>query len=174
MGEKKNWFARNRGFVFGFAVAVAILNILIFILVPQQTPVSVDQRVMEYALDDEDFAAAHTFTLTGTLTKSVIAKPSFTGTLCISGLDGLEEPVTLRLERDDGRWNAWFQDDYGQPLSLVQFGLYAFDADKTLDNLLVFLFPMEEASGHFLAPGAVNRHVALTRLYDYYPALCTK
>lgn len=174
MGEHKNWFARNKGFVFGFAVAVAILNILIFILLPQQTPVSVDQRVMEYALDDEDFAAAHTFTLTGTLTKSVIAKPSFTGTLCISGLDGLEEPVTLRLEREDGRWNAWFQDDYGQPLSLPQFGLYAFDADKTLDNLLVFLFPMGDGSGHFLAPGAASRPVAMTRLYTYYPAFRTK
>ena len=31
MGEHKNWFARNKGFVFGFAVAVAILNIVIFV-----------------------------------------------------------------------------------------------------------------------------------------------
>ena len=34
MGEHKNWFARNKGFVFGFAVAVAILNIVIFVLMP--------------------------------------------------------------------------------------------------------------------------------------------
>ena len=33
MGEHKNWFARNKGFVFGFAVAVAILNIVIFVLI---------------------------------------------------------------------------------------------------------------------------------------------
>ena len=172
MGEKKNWFARNRGFVFGFAVAIAILNILVLILLPQQTPIHIDQTVAEYDANDESFSAEHTFTLTGTLTKSVLAKPSFTGTLCISGLDGLDEPVTLRLERKDGRWEAWVLDAVGQTLGLPDFGLASFDADKTLDDLLVFLFPM--SGGRFLAPGAVNRHVALARLYDYYPALRTK
>ena len=48
MGEHKNWFARNKGFVFGFAVAVAILNIVIFVLMPQQTPISIDETVTEY------------------------------------------------------------------------------------------------------------------------------
>ena len=43
MGEHKNWFARNKGFVFGFAVAVTILNIVIFVLMPQQTPIRIDE-----------------------------------------------------------------------------------------------------------------------------------
>ena len=45
MGEHKNWFACNKGFVFGFAVAVAILNIVIFVLMPQQTPIRIDETV---------------------------------------------------------------------------------------------------------------------------------
>lgn len=172
MGEKKSWFSRNRGFVFGFAVAIAILNILLFVLLPQQTSIAIDQTVTEYAYNDETFSAEHTFQLTGTLTTSVLFKPAFSGTLCISGMDALAEPVTLRMERRDGRWNAWVLDEAGQPLGLPDFGLASFDADKTLDNLLVCLFPMD--NGHFLAPGAVNRYVAVTRLYDYYPALRTK
>ena len=48
MGEHKNWFARNKGFVFGFAVAVAILNIVIFVLMPQQTPIRIDETATEY------------------------------------------------------------------------------------------------------------------------------
>ena len=63
MGEHKNWFARNKGFVFGFAVAVAILNIVIFVLMPQQTPIRIDETVTEYVCGDESFAAEHTIQL---------------------------------------------------------------------------------------------------------------
>ena len=112
MGEHKNWFARNKGFVFGFAVAVAILNIVIFVLMPQQTPISIDETVTEYVCGDESFAAEHTIQLTGTLTRSMLAKPLFLGTLRISGVDALAEPVTLRLERQDGRWTGNFNDAY--------------------------------------------------------------
>ena len=76
MGEHKNWFARNKGFVFGFAVAVAILNIVIFVLMPQQTPIRIDETVTEYVCGDESFAAEHTIQLTGTLTRSMLSKPT--------------------------------------------------------------------------------------------------
>ena len=79
MGEHKNWFARNKGFVFGFAVAVAILNIVIFVLMPQQTPIRIDETVTEYVCGDDSFAAEHTIQLTGTLTRSMLAKPLFLG-----------------------------------------------------------------------------------------------
>ena len=75
MGEHKNWFARNKGFVFGFAVAVAILNIVIFVLMPQQTSIRIDETVTEYVCGDDSFAAEHTIQLTGTLTRSMLAKP---------------------------------------------------------------------------------------------------
>ena len=110
MGEHKNWFARNKGFVFGFAVAVAILNIVIFVLMPQQTPIRIDETVTEYVCGDDSFAAEHTIQLTGTLTRSMLAKPLFLGTLRISGVDALAEPVTLRLERQDGRWTGNFNE----------------------------------------------------------------
>ena len=175
MGEEnKNWFARHRTAVLGIAIAVLILNLVVMAVVPTQTPVALSQTVTEYALDDEAFARPHTFTLTGTLTKSVVVKPSFTGTLCITGLDALDEPVALRLERRDGRWEAWFQDAAGQPLGLSGFGLASFDADKTLDSILVCLAAADGEALRFLAPGMGNRHAALTRLYTYYPAYRTK
>ena len=39
MGEEnKNWFARHRTAVFGIAVAVLILNLVVLVAVPTQTP----------------------------------------------------------------------------------------------------------------------------------------
>ena len=131
MGEHKNWFARNKGFVFGFAVAVAILNIVIFVLMPQQTPIRIDETVTEYVCGDESFAAEHTIQLTGTLTRSMLAKPLFLGTLRISGVDALAEPVTLRLERQDGRWTGNFNDAYGQPLVWQQYGVLSSTRTRT-------------------------------------------
>ena len=173
MGEHKNWFARNKGFVFGFAVAVAILNIVIFVLMPQQTPISIDETVTEYVCGDESFAVEHTIRLTGTLTRSMLAKPLFLGTLRISGVDALAEPVTLRLERQDGRWTGNFNDAYGQPLVWQQYGVLSIDADKDLGELLIRLMPAEKQQ-HFLAPGAASRPAAMTRLYTYYPSYRTK
>ena len=53
----------------GIAIAVLILNLVVMVVVPTQTPVELSQTVTEYALDDEAFVQTHTLTLTGTLTK---------------------------------------------------------------------------------------------------------
>ena len=166
MGQENNsWFARNRGVVFGFAIAILILNIVVLILVPTQTPISVEQTVTEYALADEAFAQAHTLTLTGTLTKSVLHSNLFHGTLTISGLDGMEEPYTLTLTREDGAWHG-----------LSGEASILFSAGKEMDTLLIVLQGSQDvgADVHFLAPGAASRSAALTRLYTYYPAYRTK
>ena len=93
MGEEnKNWFARHRTAVLGIAIAVLILNLVVMVVVPTQTPVELSQTVTEYALDDEAFAQTHTLTLTGTLTKSMLHKSLFHGTLTVSGIDGMEQP----------------------------------------------------------------------------------
>ena len=95
MGEEnKNWFARHRTAVFGIALAVLILNIIVLAIVPTQTPVELSQTVTEYALDDEAFAQEHTLTLTGTLTKSMLHKNMFHGTLTVSGMT-LGEEISL-------------------------------------------------------------------------------
>ena len=53
MGEEnKNWFARHRTAVFGIAVAVLILNLVVLVAVPTQTPVELSQTVTEYARAD--------------------------------------------------------------------------------------------------------------------------
>ena len=99
MGEEnKNWFARHRTAVLGIAIAVLILNLVVLVVVPTQTPVELSQTVTEYALDDEAFAQTHTLTLTGTLTKSMLHKSLFHGTLTVSGIDGMEQPYMLMLD----------------------------------------------------------------------------
>ena len=88
-------------------------------------------------------------------------------------MDALAEPVTLRLERQDGRWTGNFNDAYGQPLVWQQYGVLSIDADKDLGELLIRLTP-DEAQQHFLAAGAASRPAAMTRLYTYYPSYRTK
>lgn len=167
MGEEnKNWFVRHRTAVFGIAIAVLILNLVVLVVVPTQTTIDISQPVTEYALDDEALAQAHTLTLTGTLTKSVLHKNLFLGTLTISGLDGMEEPYTLALTREDGAWNGLADD---APIR-------GFSAGKDMDELLIVLQSGQDGGENvrFLAPGAGSRSAALTRLYTYYPAYRTK
>ena len=135
MGEEnKNWFARHRTAVFGIAVAVLILNLVVLVAVPTQT-------------------------------NSVLHSNLFHGTLTISGLDGMEEPYTLTLTREDGAWHG-----------LSGEASILFSAGKEMDTLLIVLQGSQDvgADVHFLAPGAASRSAALTRLYTYYPAYRTK
>lgn len=168
MGQENNsWFARNRGLVFGFAIAILILNVIVLILVPTQTPISIEQTVTEYALDDEGFAVEHTVTLTGTLTKSMIHKNMFIGSLTISGVDGMEQPYPLELTRENGRWCGLHEQDTSP--------IYAIFADKNFGSVLIVLWEsredgstsMSSAAAHFLAPGTSNRRAALTRFQEY-------
>ena len=166
MGEEnKNWFARHRTAVLGIAIAVLILNVVVLAVVPTQTPVELSQTVTEYALDDEAFAQPHTLTLTGTLTKSMLHKSLFHGTLTISGVSGMEQPYALLLTREDGAWTGLSAD---APIS-------SFSAGKDMDDVLIVLPDGREAGAvHFFAPGAATRHAALTRLYAQYPSYRTK
>ena len=168
MGQENNsWFARNRGLVFGFAIAILILNVIVLILVPTQTPISIEQTVTEYALDDEGFAVEHTVTLTGTLTKSMIHKNMFIGSLTISGVDSMEQPYPLELTRENGRWYGLHEQDTSP--------IYAIFADKDFGSILIVLWESREdghatmstASAHFLAPGTASRRAALTRFQEY-------
>lgn len=165
MGEEnKNWFARHRTAVFGIALAVLILNIVVLAIVPTQTPVELSQTVTEYALDDEAFAQEHTLTLTGTLTKSMLHKNMFHGTLTVSGVSGMEQPYSLLLTREDSRWTG-----------LSDAPISGLSAGKDMDELLIVLPDgLDTGAVHFLAPGAGSRHAALTRLYTQYPSYRTK
>ena len=160
MGEEnKNWFARHRTAVLGIAIAVLILNLVVLVVVPTQTPVELSQTVTEYALDDEVFAQTHTFTL---------HKSLFHGTLTVSGIDGMEQPYMLMLTREDGKW-----------VGLSDAPFSSISAGKDMDELLIVLQSSQDAgtepgSVHFLAPDTGNRHAALVRLYTYYPAYRTK
>ena len=161
MGEEnKNWFARHRTAVLGIAIAVLILNVVVLAVVPTQTPVELSQTVTEYALDDEAFAQPHT----GTLTKSMLHKSLFHGTLTISGVSGMEQPYALLLTREDGAWTG-----------LSDAPISSFSAGKDMDELLIVLPDgLDTGAVHFLAPGAATRHAALTRLYTQYPSYRTK
>ena len=174
--REDNWFVRNRRFIFGFAVVVAILNIAILLLVPQQRPVSWTGETTEYAVDDESFAETRTVVLEGTLTSSVIGGTRFDGTLTISGYDELDG-MTLHLERKNKRWQGNFNTAAGQPVTTAVHEIYG---TKDFENLILDLWTsVEEAddgrmhyefdlpAAHVLAFGVDTRMAALRRYLDY-------
>ncbi len=177
MNEKENnWFYRNRTFLFGFTAVLIVLYIVISLFVPHQTPVAWSGAATEYAVDDEDFAEAHTVTIEGTLTSSVIGGTCFDGTLTISGYDELND-MTLHLERKNKRWQGNFNTAAGQPMTTIVHEVYG---TKEFDGLVLDLWTsIEEAddgrthyefdlsAAHILALGTDSRQAALHRYLDY-------
>ena len=172
----ENWFSRNRKFIFGFALVMLVLNIVVAMLVPRQTPVSWSGEATEYAVDDETFAEPRTVVLEGTLTSSVIGGACFDGTLTISGYDELDG-MTLHLERKNKRWQGNFNTAAGQPMTTVVHELYG---TKNFESLVLDLWTsIEEAddgrmhyefdlpAAHILALGADSRQAALRRYQSY-------
>ena len=102
MGEEnKNWFARHRTAVFGIAVAVLILNLVVLVVVPTQTPVELSQTVTEYALDDGTesvFGPGTVLQVTGTDGKS------FVDVITSDGVTG-----RIAIEQPAGDWQ-WYID----------------------------------------------------------------
>ena len=178
----ENWFSRNRKFIFGFALVMLVLNIVVAMLLPSQTPVSWSGETTEYAVDDETFAEPRTVVLEGTLTSSVIGGTRFDGTLTISGYDELDE-MTFHLKRKNKRWVGYFASSYGQATTTAVHELYG---DKELSSVMLdFWTSIEGTEGgnvyysidfeaaHFLALGSVTRSVAL-REYQNYVHLAQK
>ena len=172
----ENWFSRNRKFIFGFALVMLVLNIVVAMLLPSQTPVSWSGETTEYAVDDETFAEPRTVVLEGTLTSSVIGGTRFDGTLTISGYDELDG-MTLHLERKNKRWQGNFNTAAGQPVTTVVHEIYG---TKDFENLILDLWTsVEEAddgrmhyefdlpAAHVLAFGVDTRMAALRRYQSY-------
>ena len=174
----ENWFSRNRKFIFGFALVMLVLNIVVAMLVPRQTPVSWSGEATEYAVDDETFAELRTVVLEGTLTSSMIGGTRFDGTLTISGYDELDG-LTLHLKRKDKRWEGYFASSYGQATTTAVHELYG---DKELSSVMLDFwtsieetedgrlhYSMDFEAAHFLALGSVTRSVALREYQNYVP-----
>lgn len=160
--ENNNWFARHRTAVLGIAIVVLILNVVLLVIVPTQTTIQFDQPVIEYAVDDDSFEQTHTLTLTGTLTKRAFASSTFSGTLRISGIAELEQPISVELVRENARWH-WVAE--------APDGLYALDAGKDFGEIVITLCPtsgFDANTAHFFAPTASHRRAALVQWSSYF------
>lgn len=170
------WFGRNRGFIFGFAVVILVLNLVILALTPQQTPIRYTGMETAYDPQDESFAEEHTVTIDGTLTKSMFGKPQFLGTFYVDGVERLTEDMTLELTRENGRWNGGFRDAVGR---FVTVGIADMEADKNFGDMIVIFWDRFEQSGdqvraavdpenaRFLCVGAKSRYQAIYRQQEY-------
>ena len=160
----------------GFCLVVVALNIVVLLLVPAQTHIEKSGTVTEYQWDDEAFAVRHDYRIDGAVTKAAFGPPAFSGVFYISGIDGLEEELTLVLNRKDGRWEGCFRDEAGQSISTAILDI---EADKSFENIAVLLgaYTREQSavtvvrplgSEHFLCPDASTRQQAAYRFQSFF------
>ena len=169
--QEKNWLERNRGVIMGLAVAVLVLNIMLFLIVPAQTTVSLQGSFPCYRAEGvfrEDVA----LTLSGVIQKAPFSDAVFTGSICVSGMDGLEEPAAFTLTRQDGRWAG----------AMEQTGpccLLCVAAGKDFSDPVIVLSPSSPADGTlcydftaaepvYLAPEAVSARAAAVQWNNYF------
>lgn len=168
MERQENWFSRHRTFIFGFAVVIVLLNLALFLLVPQQRAIVWEGEATEYAVDAEDFAELRTVKLDAVLTTSILGGTSLDGTLTISGHGLTETP--FHLERQNRRWVGSFRDASGQPRTTEVHEIYS---TKELETIVIDFWThfdqtdtqttaaLNPESAHFLALDATSRQAAL-------------
>ena len=149
--QEENWFSRNKEAILGIAVAVLVLNIVLFLFVPTNYSVSVDTETSAYDAQDAAFQEPHTLTLTGTRSAYVLKPDLFSGEISLDGAS----PVHLELVRENGRWVGTIPEQ--SPVSAVY-------AARDFQKLVLVLSADED---HFLAPEARNARAAQVMLHSY-------
>ena len=115
----------------GFLVA---MNIVLFLFIPTQTTISYDTDAIIYSVADESFEKPCHVTIKGHLTQSVLLTDTFEGAFYITDVPGLEEDMTLHLERKNGSWEGAVHDSAGQP---VATGVWDVEATKDFAHITI-------------------------------------
>lgn len=158
LGKKESWFQRNRGFILGFAVVVAVLNIALFIAMPTQSAVRFAGEAQEYAVLDETFVREHSVELEGTLTSRTFRPTEFAGTLCLDGTEW-----NLVGARADGVWELGVT---APELGADAPKVLAVRGDRELTSVVVLLEEGEDA--RFISLHAGNRVAAMRNFETYF------
>lgn len=156
-----NFLTKHQKLFFTLAVIVVLLNIGIYLLVPQQRNVQYTGTVTEYSLTDSTFAAEHDVLIDGYFMQSVLLADTFEGTFAVSGLEGTEESDGAFLQRDGQLWRVYARDGAGQPLTT---GIAAVRYDKENDIWLM----QRTDPDHFLVIGVSARNAACWRYAEAF------
>ena len=166
LGKEENWFQRHRGFILGFAIAVVLLNIVLFILLPSETAVVSNGTGMEYSTGDASFAAGHEVQLTGTLIKAAFRPSAFAGELHIDG-----DAWSLYGTHDESGWRMELQPSE-QNNGNAECTLLDVRGDRDLTEIVLLLEGGGADDVRFLTLSAGNRTAALRQLQSWYPEIC--
>ncbi len=161
LGKEENWLQKHKGFVFGFAVVVLLLNVVLAMLLPSQKAVAFDGSAAEYAVQDETLAVSHAVSLEGTLTARSFRPTLFDGTLRIDGA-----AWTLTGEHDSEGWHIRITP--AQPDGALQVTEVQADRDWSTVVLLLGESGEEDAADtHFISLHAGSRAAALRNIQSY-------
>ena len=166
LGKEENWFQKHRGFILGFAIAVVLLNIALFILLPSETAVVSSGTGVEYSTADEAFAAEHEVQLSGTLVKAAFRPSAFAGELHIDGA-----AWALYGTHDESGWKMEIQPSE-QGSSDPGCALLDVRGDRDLTTVVLLLEGDGADDVRFLSLAAGNRAAALRQLQSRYPEIC--
>ena len=159
--REENFFTKHQKLFFVLAIVVVLLNIGIYLLVPQQRDVQFTGTVTEYSLTDSTFAAEHEVLIDGCFMESVLLKDIFEGSFAVSGLDRTETADGAFLQRDGHLWRVYARDGAGQPLTT---GIAAVRYDKENDIWLM----QRTDPDHFLVIGVSARNAACWRYAEAF------
>ena len=163
LGKEENWFQKHRGFILGFAIAVVLLNIVLFILLPSETAVVSNGTGTEYSTSDAALATEHEVQLTGTLIKAAFRPSAFAGELHIDG-----DAWSLYGTHDESGWSMELQPTE-QSDGNAECTLLDVRGDRDLTTVVLLLEGDGADDVRFLAFSAGNRTAALRQLQSWYP-----
>ncbi len=132
LGQEKDK-NRSRTLLTIAAVLVA-LNVLIFLFIPTQTTISYDEDAVIYSVSDESYENPCHVKIEGYLIRSVLLTDRFEGAFYITDVPGLEDNMTLQLERKNGRWEGYVHDWAGQAIAT---GVWDVEATKDFEHITV-------------------------------------
>ena len=155
------FFTKHQKLIFWLAVIVVLVNIGIYLLVPQQKTVQFSGTVTEFSLTDSSFALDHDVVIDGYFLNSALLEDLFEGTFAVSGLEKTEVSDRAYLQQDGHLWRVYGRDEAGQPFST---GIAAVRYDKENDVWLISLNDPD----HFLAVGIPTRQAACWRYAEAF------
>ena len=159
--REENFFTKHQKLFFVLAIVVVLLNIGIYLIVPQQRSVQYTGTVTEYSLADSSFAAEHDVTIDGIFMDSILLEDTFEGTFAVSGLEKTETSDGAYLQRDGQLWRVYARDGAGNPLAT---GIAAVRYDRENG---VWLMQLDDPD-HFLVIGVSARNAACWRYAEAF------
>lgn len=146
---------RSQKQLVGMLFFSVLLMLFAMLTVPGARQVGFTEEAMLYSLEDATFAEAHTVTIAGYDSRSMLGYGDFLGTIAVSGWDFQDAHIDIEFPVNGN--NVHYRDADGNPMWEGQLKSAA--VDRSWDHFVAALVPPE--GDKVLVLGAESREAAL-------------